>query len=185
MSRNEQPLAFGRYAIRLLRHGVPGHPLELDGYGWASWGEFVRAVQIRFPEVDLASIERLVENCPKQRFRREGERVAAWYGHSLPLQEPDRPVVPPELLYHGTKSHVVCSIQEQGLMPGRRKYVHLSRQIDDALIVGNRRQGETVVLQVRAADAHRAGHVFYDKSRVFVTASIPAAFIFGSMFRAS
>lgn len=47
-------------------------------------------------------------------------------------------VTPPEILYHGTGEKSVASINEQGLLTGRRLYVHLSPDAETAVKVGSR-----------------------------------------------
>ena len=43
--------------------------------------------------------------------------------------------VPPEILYHGTARRFFNSIQEKGLLPKGRQYVHLSIDIDRCRMV--------------------------------------------------
>ena len=50
----------------------------------------------------------------------------------------------PEILYHGTGEKFVASIDEQGLIPKSRLYVHLSGDIDTARKVGQR-HGKPVI----------------------------------------
>ena len=51
---------------------------------------------------------------------------------------------PPKYLYHGTREKYRSSIDEQGLIPKSRLYVHLSTDIDTAIKVGSR-HGKPVV----------------------------------------
>lgn len=45
--------------------------------------------------------------------------------------------MPPDILYHGTGEKYVSSIDKEGLLPKSRLYVHLSKDEDTAVNVGN------------------------------------------------
>jgi putative RNA 2'-phosphotransferase len=68
---------------------------------------------------------------------------------------------PPEGLFHGTSSAAWEAIQEQGLVPMRRQYVHLSMDVSTAVQVGRRKSEVPVVLSVRAGEAGRRGVRFW------------------------
>ncbi|MEM9523290.1 MAG: ShlB/FhaC/HecB family hemolysin secretion/activation protein [Pseudomonadota bacterium] len=63
----------------------------------------------------------------------------------------------PEGLFHGTAMAFLDAIFRDGLQPGRRRYVPLSRDPRRAIAVG-RRHGRPVVLAIAAGVMHRAGH---------------------------
>ena len=64
------------------------------------------------------------------------------------------------MLFHGTGEKYVNSIREQGLIPKRRLYVHLSKDIETAVKVG-KRHGKEVIFQVTAGQMFRDGYKFY------------------------
>ena len=69
-------------------------------------------------------------------------------------------VEPPEILYHGTGEKFVASIDEQGLIPKSRLYVHLSGDEDTARKVGQR-HGKPVIYTVKSGEMYRNGTAFY------------------------
>jgi putative RNA 2'-phosphotransferase len=71
---------------------------------------------------------------------------------------------PPDILYHGTVGRFLPAIREGGLRPMSRQYVHLSHTSDMASTVARRRGNDTVILTIRAAEAHAAGVPFYRES---------------------
>mgnify|MGYP001236411502 CR=1 FL=1 len=158
-----------KFMCKLLRHGSDSCQLVIDSAGWVKWSHFQQVVRQQFPSLSEEDVKTIAETCPKSRFRFDAGRIAAWYGHSLPIEEFDSPVVPPEVLFHGTTVRAWPTIENQGLKPGKRLYVHLSKNVPDATLVGSRRKGKIIVLEVQATAAHQAGAVFYDKSNVYVT----------------
>lgn len=66
----------------------------------------------------------------------------------------------------------------EGLKPMNRQYVHLSADREMATQVGQRKDKEPVILQIRAGDAQRQGIVFYKgNGRVWLADFVPAGFI--------
>jgi len=80
---------------------------------------------------------------------------------------------PPSVLYHGTSRHAMPSIEEHGLLPMGREYVHLSAETQFAALAG-RRKGKLVMLRLDTAAAAEAGVVFYEAgSGVWLAERIP------------
>ena len=85
--------------------------------------------------------------------------------------------MPPAVLYHGTGLKYVPSIERQGLLHMRRLYVHLSRDIDTAVAVGQR-HGTCFVYRVDAAQMARDGLLFYESvNHVWLTEHVPARYL--------
>lgn len=102
----------------------------------------------------------------------DGPRIRARYGHSFGrVTYPEG--TPPSVLYHGTSRHAMPSIEEHGLLPMGREYVHLSAETQFAALAG-RRKGKLVMLRLHTAAAAQAGVVFYDAgSGVWLAERIP------------
>ncbi len=102
----------------------------------------------------------------------DGPRIRARYGHSFGrVTYPEG--TPPSVLYHGTSRHAMPSIEEHGLLPMGREYVHLSAETQFAALAG-RRKGKLVMLRLDTAAAAQAGVVFYDAgSGVWLAERIP------------
>ena len=62
----------------------------------------------------------------------------------------------------------------EGLLPGSRKYVHLSQDEQTALAVGQR-HGKPVVLKIEALRMHQQGVKFYQtENGVWLVNDVPA-----------
>jgi putative RNA 2'-phosphotransferase len=87
-------------------------------------------------------------------------------------------IEPPEFLYHGTTQSSLNSILEKGLLPMERQYVHLSFDERTAEIVGSRRNGELVILKVKAKEAFINHIKFYqEENGVWLSDLIPSKYI--------
>lgn len=172
--------AVSKYLALILRHKPQAAGLELDEQGWAPVADVLRAVEKRFGAFTRTDLEELVRTNDKQRYALDesGTRIRASQGHSVEVELGLEPALPPPLLYHGTTERFLRSILQQGLVKGRRHHVHLSTDLETARKVGGRRAGETVILEVRAADMAAAGHLFYRSANgVWLTDAVPAAFL--------
>ncbi len=71
----------------------------------------------------------------------------------------------------------LTSIMAEGLKKGKRHHVHLSKDTETARKVGARR-GKPVILQAAAGKMHRQGFKFFiSVNGVWLTDSVPAAFL--------
>ena len=99
------------------------------------------------------------------------------HGHSIQVDLELPAVQPPEYLLHGTGDVHVPSIDEQGLKPGGRMYVHLTGDMEMAVAVGAR-HGKPVVYRVNAGAMNRDGCVFYHSaSGVWLTDRVPKEYL--------
>lgn len=124
-------------------------------------------------------LDRLVAENDKQRFSfsEDGCRIRANQGHSVEIDLALSPQRPPDVLYHGTATRFLESIRATGLKPGSRQHVHLSRDMQTAIKVGQR-HGKPVVLTIRAAALAESGQVFFcSDNGVWLTAPIAVEFI--------
>ncbi len=147
--------------IGVLAHAIAGQV----GWGWVS-EEKIRA---------LAQGD-------SRRYEVVGNRIRARYGHSVAIEAPGAPIVPPEWLYQGTSPEALVNIRAQGLRPQDRQFVHLSTTRQDALAVGKRHSQEAVVITVLARQAHEAGVTFYQaSSAIYLAREVPPHYLrFGS-----
>lgn len=158
----------------LLRHAPHEAGLTLQPGGWVQLEPLLAHLGVTWEQV-----ERVVAGSDKQRFSLDGERIRANQGHSVPVDLELTPIIPPELLYHGTFPAALEAIRQGGLRPMQRHHVHLSADQDTARKVGARR-GQPVILTVQAGLMQQAGHLFYrSENGVWLTDSVPTAFIQG------
>lgn len=164
-----------------LRHQPWLYELELDEEGWTPIEHLLQALQTRKQEwsnLTLEDLQHEVANNNKQRYEIQGERIRARYGHSIEAKIRKTPGVPPEQLYHGTAATAWLQIQEEGLRPMSRQYIHLSVDTAMAIEVGQRKSKDMVVLVISAAKAHTAGVTFYSgNDKVWLADHIPPDYI--------
>jgi putative RNA 2'-phosphotransferase len=166
-----------------LRHFPGDVGLSLSAAGWAAWEAVITAVAERYPWADERHVAAVVETDPKGRFEvfddRDGRRVRARYGHSVPVvidgsgssEMPDR-------LYHGTAPRNVASILAEGLKPMDRQEVHLSGTVSEAREVGRRHASNSVVLVVDAAAMLADGRRIDSRGReTYTTDRVPPRYL--------
>lgn len=164
----------GRYLAYLLRHDPAAAGLVLDDAGWVEVDALVAGSTAVGRPLERAAVERVVAADAKGRFELRHGRIRAVQGHSVEVDLGLDPVVPPDVLFHGTVERFLERILVEGLLPGSRRHVHLSPDVHTARQVGGRR-GRPIVLQVDAAGAHAAGHPFYRAvNGVWLTDRVPA-----------
>jgi putative RNA 2'-phosphotransferase len=162
-----------------LRHAPQSASLTLDPAGWASTAGILQALGKAGLPTSLEELEALVLASDKQRFELSSDKgeIRARQGHSVEVHGDWPAAIPPDRLYHGTATQFVEPILRQGLLPGRRHHVHLSRTIDIAAAVGGRR-GQAVIFEVDAAVMTADGHIFRVSSNgVWLTDHVPPAYL--------
>lgn len=176
---SEKLIKLSKFLSLVLRHSPESIGLSLDDNGWADIDELIRLAGARGKRLTRPLIEEIVATSDKKRFviSEDQARIRASQGHSISVDLGLAPQEPPALLYHGTASRFVESIQQQGLVKGSRQHVHLSMDVPTAIKTGQR-HGKPVLLKIAAGDMHRAGHLFYVSANgVWLTESVPAMFI--------
>lgn len=146
-----------------LRHNPEKYGLKLDKDLSVPIETLIAALQSRehFAAVTRADIEAMMAESEKQRYEIIGDNIRARYGHSLSQMMERTSQQPPAVLYHGTSAAVADIILQEGLKPMNRQFVHLSIDIETAVIVGKRRAHHPTILWVDADAAWREGQAFY------------------------
>ncbi len=170
-----------KFLSLLLRHQADQFGLELDAQGFVAVDEVWKHVTKRYPgRYQYSDLLRVVDGdaTGKKRYELVHGCIRALYGHSAVRPITYEPVEPPALLFHGTSAHALTAIRSDGLQRQSRQYVHLTTRFDRATQVGSGHGGQTVILTVRAADAHQSGVLFYHpETDHYLAEAIPAAFI--------
>lgn len=166
---------------RALRHAPWLYELELDEAGWAPVPDLLEALRDQraaWRGLTAGDLAGMIARADKRRFELRDGRIRALYGHSLPGRLRKVPAAPPPVLFHGTSRSAVEAIRAVGLRPMRRQYVHLSADRETARQVAARKPPPRVILEIAAADAHRAGVPFYAGNElVWLADSVPPDFI--------
>lgn len=160
----------------VLRHDPAHIGITLDEQGWVAVPELLAQLAKHQQPLTLEQLEYIVETNAKQRFRFSDDRrcIRASQGHSVEVALGYTPVVPPEVLFHGTAIQHQDSILRDGLRKMSRHQVHLSADVATARTVGQR-HGRLVLFEVAAGLLHRAGQPFYQADNgVWLTDEVPA-----------
>jgi putative RNA 2'-phosphotransferase len=161
----------------VLRHRPSLLGVALDPSGWVDIEVLLDALERFGRPLARTELDRIVAGTDKQRFEVDGARIRAAQGHSIEVDLRLAPVPPPPELFHGTVARFLPAIRAQGLLRGRRQYVHLSIDEQTAATVA-RRRGVPVLLRIDAAGMHAAGHLFYRAANgVWLTDHVPPQWI--------
>lgn len=167
-----------KFISLILRHKPETIGISLDEHGWADVDELIAGIS-RTHELNRDILEEIVQTDDKQRysFNEDKTLIRANQGHSIPVDVELDEVKPPEELWHGTGEKYVLSIDEQGLLPKSRLYVHLSKDEETAVKVG-KRHGKPVLYIVKAGKMYRDGYQFYlSKNGVWLTKEVPVRYL--------
>lgn len=159
---NTRLVKISKYLSRHLRHQPERIGIELTPGGWVEVKKLLAACKKHQFPISRQELEEVVKSNDKQRysFDETGALIRANQGHSVEIDLQLEPLVPPDVLYHGTGHKSVDVILEQGLLKMSRHHVHLSADIETAIKVGAR-HGKPVVFVVNAAKMHSHGIHFY------------------------
>lgn len=161
----------------VLRHRPASIGIELDSAGWVDVSLLLTAMADAGHQITGEDLQSIVMLSDKRRYELRSGRIRAAQGHSLDVDLGLEPVVPPDVLYHGTIASVLPQIRSEGLRSGQRMHVHLSSDRDTARAIGGRR-GPAVILEVDARSMHDGGHTFYRAANgVWLVEAVPAVFL--------
>lgn len=168
-----------KYLSLILRHKPDVIGITLDEHGWANINDLILGVEQNNPGFNMEVLEEIVKTDSKQRysFNEDKTLIRANQGHSIPVDVELEEKEPPEFLYHGTGEKYVSSINQHGLIPKSRLYVHLSKDIETAKNVG-KRHGKEVVYLVNSKQMYADGYKFYlSVNGVWLTKSVPVKYL--------
>ena len=171
-----------KFIALILRHKSETIGITLDEHGWANVDDLIKGIAKRQP-FDMAMLEEIVATDDKQRysFNEDKTLIRANQGHSIPVDVELEEKEPTLILYHGTAVKYKASIEEKGLIPKSRLYVHLSADEETALKVG-KRHGSPIVYTINSAQMHKDGYKFYlSKNGVWLTKSVPLKYLKSSL----
>lgn len=166
-----------KFISLILRHKPETIGITLDEHGWANVSELIEGIS-KTQHFDMAMLEEIVATDEKQRysFNENKTLIRANQGHSVSVDVELEQVSPPKHLYHGTGEKYIIPIEEQGLIPKSRLYVHLSSDFNTAEKVGSR-HGKPVVYRISAEKMAKDGYVFYKSANgVWLTKEVPTQY---------
>lgn len=168
-----------KFLSLILRHRPEVVGLVLDEEGWVATNLLLKQLNLNGHSITLEILQEVVAQNNKKRFAfsADGQKIRANQGHSIAVNLGYNPVVPPEVLFHGTAEKFIGAIQKQGLIKKKRHHVHLSANVETATQVGAR-HGKVVLLQIKALEMHQAGFAFFiSDNGVWLTDSVPVEYI--------
>ena len=128
----------------MLRHQPEEFDIEVDAQGWADLDDVTQALTERLAEpIEQDDVGEAIGSGDRQRYEIDGDRIRALYGHSFSI-DPGEPGEPPELLYVGVGSRDAERVEERGLRSGRRAFLHLALEFDEARAMGRRGRTNTL-----------------------------------------
>ena len=161
-----------KFISLILRHKPETIGISLDEHGWADVQALIDGINASGNHrLDADLLEEIVRTDEKQRysFNEDHTLIRANQGHSIPVDVELEEKIPPAVLYHGTGEKYVSSIDQEGLIPKSRLYVHLSADVTTARKVGSR-HGRPVIYTVDCSAMTSDGYKF------FLSANTPAFF---------
>lgn len=172
----EQTTRLSKFLSLVLRHQPE---TAHDSAGWTGVEELLRGCAQARRSITRDQLQHIVDTNSKKRFEfsADGRRIRASQGHSVEVELAYEPMLPPDVLYHGTATRFLDSIREQGLLKGQRHHVHLSAETKVTMQVGAR-HGKPTLLTIRASAMSTAGHIFYCSTNgVWLVEHVPVEFI--------
>lgn len=163
-----------------LRHAPWEYELEMDEEGWVLVKQLLEALgcSSEWNSITKHDLINMIAASKKKRHEIVGDKIRAYYGHSLPIKIIKKEMKPPQVLYHGTANRFLASIEEKGLLPQARNYVHLSQDIETAILVGRRRDKNPIILIIDAQQAYADGVKFYiGNEKVWLADNVPSQYI--------
>jgi len=168
----------GKFVALILRHKPETIGITLDEHGWANVDELIEGIA-KTRTFDMEMLEEIVATDNKQRFsfNEDHTMIRANQGHSIPVDVELKKLSPPEVLYHGSAIKYEEAIDDIGLIPKSRLYVHLSKDYDTAVKVGSR-HGKPVIYKVYTGNMDRDGYEFFlSENGVWLTKSVPTKYL--------
>lgn len=178
---NDPYKKISKFISLVLRHNPDAAGIRLDDHGWAEVKELIRGVNETGRALDLETLKEIVRTNDKKRFsfNEDGTKIRANQGHSISVDVELKEAIPPDVLYHGTATRFLGSIlnAKEGLKAGSRLYVHLSKDYDTAVKIGQR-HGIPAVLKVDVRRMTEDGHIFYlSENGVWLVKNVPVKYL--------
>lgn len=158
MSYEKDIIKKGKHLAWLLRHDKKSfEDGKIDKFGWRLVSELIK--EHGYTQQMLIDI---TDTNDKKRyeFNNDMSKIRARQGHSISVDVCLEEVVPPEFLYHGTATRFLSSIYKNGIIKGTRLHVHLSKDYNTAIKVGER-HGIPYVITIKAKEMYDDGYKFY------------------------
>ena len=168
-----------KFLSYVLRHHPELIGIELDENGWADVKLVIEQSNIFGVQFDREILDFIVATNNKKRFAYDETltKMRASQGHSINITLGYTAQEPPTLLYHGTASKYVDAILQHGILKQSRQHVHLSKDFETAVQVGQR-HGKPHVFTVLSAEMFKDNFQFYQSENgVWLTDVVPNSYL--------
>lgn len=168
-----------KFISLILRHKPEVIGISLDEHGWANVEELILGIKQKTEGFDMKMLEEIVVTDNKKRysFNEDKTLIRANQGHSIPVDVELKRMDPPKYLWHGTGEKYANYINEIGLIPKSRLYVHLSEDEEIALKVG-KRHGKPIMYKVNSGKMQQDGFEFFRSvNGVWLTKKVPVEYL--------
>ena len=166
-------ISMGKHLAFLLRHDKEAFDNGLiDNHGWRKVSE------LKDKGYTKEILDEIVLTNNKQRYEYNDDetKIRARQGHSIDVDVELNLAIPPDVLYHGTATRFLESINKEGLKSGTRMYVHLSKDIETAKSVGIR-HGSPCIIEIDAKKMFEDKCEFYiSNNGVWLTKEVPVKY---------
>ncbi len=179
MPNDKEITQISKFLSLVLRHKPETIGIELDENGWTDVDMLLTKLKVNNFNIDLETLKFVVETNAKQRFAFNDafSKIRANQGHSVEVDLGIKSQKPPEILFHGTGANSVSSILQTGLEKKGRNHVHLSKDIDTAIMVGQR-HGKSFVFEVLSLEMYNNNFEFYlSENGVWLTEHVPVKYL--------
>jgi putative RNA 2'-phosphotransferase len=177
MSKNE--INISKFLSLVLRHQPETISIQLDQNGWTDVNELIEKTNNYGIKFDRETLNHIVATNSKKRFAFNDtfDKIRASQGHSVEIELGYTNQKPPEILFHGTAEKFIQSILKTGLEKRKRQHVHLSRDIETAIKVGQR-HGKPFIFNVLAEQMYNDNFQFYiSDNGVWLTDNVPTKYL--------
>jgi putative RNA 2'-phosphotransferase len=176
---SQRLITVSKFLSKYLRHDPAALGLTLEPGGWVLVNDVLAgAAKLRFA-ISREELQQVVAENDKQRFSLDesGAKIRANQGHSTEVDLQLAEAQPPPELFHGTVSKFLDAIMADGLKKMNRHDVHLSKDVETATKVGQRR-GKPVILIVDSARMAADGYKFrLSENGVWLTDHVPVKYL--------
>lgn len=176
------------YLSYLLRHHPDDLDLDMDLHGYVDVESLINKINVQGRyHLSRQMLDEVVATDSKGRCRysKDGRRIKACQGHSIPWVEPELAIMaPPEYLYHGTTTAALEQILKSGaVLKMQRHAVHMQADPEKAWKSARRWKGKIpIVLKIAAKELAAQGYEFgKTENDVWCCEKIPSAYIYEIM----
>ena len=167
----------GRFISGALRHFPSKLGLSMYEDGWVSINALTAAAARKYKWPKKYHVYALVESDKKGRYEISGGKIRAVYGHSIDVVL-DYPLYESDFAYFGVNPEEVDIILEEGILPLKQKYVHLSTTLEKAVEVAMVHMENPSIFKIDAAAAVDDGlNIMVANSDILLADEIPAEYI--------